>query len=149
MLEYLTIGWNVIETVVAVTAGITAGSIALVGFGFDSSIEVVEAPHRTAAKQPNPGGRLGGDLPLCMVVSHPPGRADSQRHGRLVVGRPGSGVRDRLAGHPGSVVGKELPTPSFYPFPGSAARRGTDHSPRRAAVVTGFSHPQEELHPDL
>lgn len=43
VLEYLTIGWNVIEAVVAVTAGIAAGSIALVGFGFDSTIEVVAA----------------------------------------------------------------------------------------------------------
>ncbi len=42
-LEYLTIAWNVIEGVVAVTAGIAAGSIALVGFGFDSSIEVFAA----------------------------------------------------------------------------------------------------------
>lgn len=38
-LEYFTITWNVIEAVVAVGAGIAAGSIALVGFGFDSSIE--------------------------------------------------------------------------------------------------------------
>jgi divalent metal cation (Fe/Co/Zn/Cd) transporter len=38
-LEYLTITWNVIEAVVAVTTGIIAGSIALIGFGFDSSIE--------------------------------------------------------------------------------------------------------------
>lgn len=42
-LEYLTIGWNVIEAIIAVTAGIAAGSIALVAFGFDSSIEVVAA----------------------------------------------------------------------------------------------------------
>jgi divalent metal cation (Fe/Co/Zn/Cd) transporter len=42
-LEYLTIGWNVIEAAVAVAAGIAAGSIALVGFGFDSTIEVVAA----------------------------------------------------------------------------------------------------------
>lgn len=38
-LEYFTITWNVIEAVVAIGAGIVAGSIALVGFGFDSSIE--------------------------------------------------------------------------------------------------------------
>lgn len=42
-LEYLTIGWNVIEAVVAVGAGMAASSIALVGFGFDSMIEVVAA----------------------------------------------------------------------------------------------------------
>lgn len=38
-LEYFTITWNVIEAVIAIGAGIVAGSIALVGFGFDSSIE--------------------------------------------------------------------------------------------------------------
>jgi len=37
----LTIAWNVIEAVVAIGAGITASSIALVGFGFDSTIEVM------------------------------------------------------------------------------------------------------------
>lgn len=39
-LEYLTIGWNSLEAVVAVTAGVLAGSISLVGFGVDSVIEV-------------------------------------------------------------------------------------------------------------
>ena len=38
-LEYLTIGWNSLEAVVAVGAGFLAGSIALVGFGVDSVIE--------------------------------------------------------------------------------------------------------------
>lgn len=38
-LEYLTIGWNIIEGVIAVGAGFVAGSAALVGFGFDSFIE--------------------------------------------------------------------------------------------------------------
>jgi hypothetical protein len=42
-LEYLTIGWDVIEAAVAVAAGVAAGSIALVGFGFDSSIGVLAA----------------------------------------------------------------------------------------------------------
>jgi divalent metal cation (Fe/Co/Zn/Cd) transporter len=41
--EYLTITWNVIEAVVAIGAGIVAGSIALIGFGFDSSIEAFAA----------------------------------------------------------------------------------------------------------
>jgi len=42
-LEYLTIGWNAIEAVVAVAAGIAASSIALVGFGLDSVIEAFAA----------------------------------------------------------------------------------------------------------
>jgi divalent metal cation (Fe/Co/Zn/Cd) transporter len=43
LLEYLTIAWNTIEAVVAVVAGIAAGSIALIGFGLDSLIEVFAA----------------------------------------------------------------------------------------------------------
>lgn len=39
-LEYLTIGWNSLEAIVSIGAGIVAGSIALVGFGIDSVIEV-------------------------------------------------------------------------------------------------------------
>lgn len=35
--------WDVIEGIVAVTAGLLAGSIALVGFGIDSAIEVFAA----------------------------------------------------------------------------------------------------------
>lgn len=42
-LEYLTIGWNVFEALVAIGAGWIAGSIALVGFGLDSVIEVTAA----------------------------------------------------------------------------------------------------------
>jgi hypothetical protein len=39
-LEYFTIGYNSLEGLIAVAAGLIAGSIALVGFGFDSLIEV-------------------------------------------------------------------------------------------------------------
>jgi divalent metal cation (Fe/Co/Zn/Cd) transporter len=39
-LEYFTIAWNSIEGIVAVVAGMLAGSISLVGFGVDSFIEV-------------------------------------------------------------------------------------------------------------
>jgi divalent metal cation (Fe/Co/Zn/Cd) transporter len=39
-LEYLTIGWNLLEGLVGIIAGALAGSIALVGFGLDSGIEV-------------------------------------------------------------------------------------------------------------
>ena len=38
-LEYLTIAWNAVEAIVSVTAGVLAGSTALVGFGVDSVIE--------------------------------------------------------------------------------------------------------------
>lgn len=39
VLEYLTIIWNLLEGIISVVAGLLAGSIALVGFGFDSFIE--------------------------------------------------------------------------------------------------------------
>ncbi len=38
-LEYFTIGWNSLEAVVAISFGIVAGSVALIGFGVDSVIE--------------------------------------------------------------------------------------------------------------
>lgn len=38
-LEYLTVGWNVVEGVVALGAAFAAGSVALLGFGVDSFVE--------------------------------------------------------------------------------------------------------------
>jgi divalent metal cation (Fe/Co/Zn/Cd) transporter len=38
-LEYFTLSWNLAEAAVAVSAGVIAGSIALIGFGADSLIE--------------------------------------------------------------------------------------------------------------
>ena len=42
-LEQATIAYNVLEGIVAIAAGLAAGSVALVGFGFDSGIEVAAA----------------------------------------------------------------------------------------------------------
>jgi divalent metal cation (Fe/Co/Zn/Cd) transporter len=42
-LQWQTIAWNSAEFVVAVTAGILVGSVALVGFGVDSAIEVASS----------------------------------------------------------------------------------------------------------
>ena len=39
--ELLTIGWNIFEALGALVAGLLAGSVALLGFGFDSVIELV------------------------------------------------------------------------------------------------------------
>jgi divalent metal cation (Fe/Co/Zn/Cd) transporter len=39
-LEWLTIGWNSLEALIALASGLLAGSIALVGFGLDSVVEV-------------------------------------------------------------------------------------------------------------
>jgi divalent metal cation (Fe/Co/Zn/Cd) transporter len=38
-LEYLTVGWNIIEGLVSVAAALAAGSVALLGFGVDSFVE--------------------------------------------------------------------------------------------------------------
>ena len=38
-LEYLTVGWNGVEGLVAITAALSAGSVALFGFGVDSFVE--------------------------------------------------------------------------------------------------------------
>jgi divalent metal cation (Fe/Co/Zn/Cd) transporter len=53
LLAQTTIGYNVIEGVIAVAAGLLAGSVALAGFGFDSWIEVAAAAvvlHRLRAE---------------------------------------------------------------------------------------------------
>jgi divalent metal cation (Fe/Co/Zn/Cd) transporter len=39
LLEAATVGWNVIEGVIAVSAGVLASSVALIGFGVDSFVE--------------------------------------------------------------------------------------------------------------
>lgn len=39
-LEYLTVGWNSLEAIASLFAGLLAGSVALVGFGVDSLIEM-------------------------------------------------------------------------------------------------------------
>ena len=41
LLEYATVGYNSLEGVIAIGAGLIAGSVALVGFGFDSFIDVI------------------------------------------------------------------------------------------------------------
>ena len=38
-LEYLTVGWNIVEGLIAITAGLASGSVALLGFGIDSFVE--------------------------------------------------------------------------------------------------------------
>ena len=43
LLNRISLGWNVAEMVVALVAGIAAGSVSLIGFGIDSGIEVSAA----------------------------------------------------------------------------------------------------------
>lgn len=42
-LEWFTVAWNAVEAGVAITVGLLVGSVALIGFGADSGIEVVSA----------------------------------------------------------------------------------------------------------
>jgi cation diffusion facilitator family transporter len=42
-LEWLTVAWNFVEAVVGIGVGLAVGSVALVGFGVDSGIEVISA----------------------------------------------------------------------------------------------------------
>lgn len=55
-LEYFTIGWNVLEAIVAVGAGWLAGSVALVGFGIDSVIECLSGAALIWRLQTGTGG---------------------------------------------------------------------------------------------
>lgn len=41
VLEYLTVGWNILEGLIATVAGIASGSIALIAFGLDSFVETI------------------------------------------------------------------------------------------------------------
>jgi len=42
-IEYLSIAWTTLEAVVGIIAGVLAGSVALIGFGVDSAIEVASS----------------------------------------------------------------------------------------------------------
>ncbi|MDH3678561.1 MAG: cation transporter [Acidimicrobiia bacterium] len=43
VLAWATVTWNAVEAIVAISAGASAGSLALIGFGLDSTIEVASA----------------------------------------------------------------------------------------------------------
>lgn len=57
-LEYFTIAWNSLEGLVAIGAGLIAGSISLVGFGADSFIEVTSGAALL--------WRMSGDADSCL-----------------------------------------------------------------------------------
>jgi divalent metal cation (Fe/Co/Zn/Cd) transporter len=57
-LEWVTVGWNVVEGVIAVWAAMLAGSVALLGFGLDSFVETfsgIVLLWRLLAEQRTPG----------------------------------------------------------------------------------------------
>jgi hypothetical protein len=59
LLAWSSLAWMTIEGVVAVVAGVLAGSIALIGFGIDSAIEGMGRDRHLASGQPRcrTGGR--------------------------------------------------------------------------------------------
>src|SRR5438445_9317242 len=81
-LEGVTVGYNALEGIVAIAAGLVAGSVALTGFGIDSVIEVTSGvvlwwrlraelgaarvgastPHRRSARRDRRGDRAHGGL---------------------------------------------------------------------------------------
>jgi hypothetical protein len=84
LLQYVTIAWNSAECVVALAAGFVAGSIALVGFGFDSTqtfLIRLRGPRVSALPEPgtkrpgrggSPRGRaglVGGSSPRTLFIS--------------------------------------------------------------------------------
>lgn len=58
-LEYLTVAWNLFEGVVAVTAALLAGSVAILGFGIDSFVECASALVLIWRLRAEASGRLG------------------------------------------------------------------------------------------
>lgn len=63
-LAWLIVVWDVCEGMIAITAGVVAGSIALVGFGIDSAIEVFAAGVIIWQFRAGPGARLARALRL-------------------------------------------------------------------------------------
>jgi len=81
-LEWLTIGWMVVEAVVALASGIAAGSLVLVAFGLDSVIELISA----------------GVLVWRLSVELRNGEAFSE-HAERIASRIGSALLFALAGY--------------------------------------------------
>lgn len=82
-LEVATVGWNVIEGVIAVSAGALASSVALISFGVDSFVETASgavvggrlrselqghADHETIERMERRASRIAGTLLLGLAV---------------------------------------------------------------------------------
>lgn len=95
-LEVFTIGYNVLEGLVAIVAGLLAGSVALTGFGVDSVIEVtsgvllwwrLRAELGSAPLGPAVEGRAARGAGLLLLLLSAYILADSARH-LLIAARP-------------------------------------------------------------
>jgi hypothetical protein len=160
--EGVTIGYNVLEGVVAVAAGLVAGSVALTGFGVDSGIEVAAAV-----------------VVLMRLLAEVRGRGVDERKERLALRFIAAtffalaayvlveGARDLVTGAKpdASVVGIALTAASIVVMPwlarakrrageqlgsGLLRRAGLQHrtgglpmrqEPMRAALLAGHRHP--------
>ncbi|HYP36929.1 MAG TPA: cobalt transporter [Stellaceae bacterium] len=82
-LEWLTIGWMIVEAVVALASGVVARSISLIAFGLDSLIELASAwvliwrldielrrGRRLVEKAERTASRIGGALQFCARGLH-------------------------------------------------------------------------------
>src|ERR1700687_192406 len=80
-LEWITIGWMVVEAVVAIGSGILSGSLVLLAFGLDSVIELISAGvlmwrlsvelrqgHMLAEGAERIAGRIGGALLFALTA---------------------------------------------------------------------------------
>ena len=70
LLQYVTIAWNSGECMVALVAGFIAGSVALVGFGFDSAIEVIAslAALWRLGRDPDENGREAAEWRALRII---------------------------------------------------------------------------------
>jgi hypothetical protein len=95
LLAASSVAYNVVEAVVAIGAGLVAGSVALVGFGLDSIVEVSSGPITLwQFRHPLPESRERLALRL-LALSGSPLTCRSSRCGRCS-GRSGR-MRPRLA----------------------------------------------------
>jgi hypothetical protein len=80
-LELLTAGRNAVEGVVAIAAGIGASSIALVGFGLDSFVEVSAASVRDLVTQPETDASTVGIVLTAVSLAVMPPCVGEASHG--------------------------------------------------------------------
>ena len=82
-LEWLTVGWIVVEAAVALASGVSAGSISLTAFGLDSLIELSAVPGFPLSEAVIQSVLAPGQMHLLFGANgddDPPGCANSPRN---------------------------------------------------------------------
>ncbi len=135
-LEYLTVGWNVVEGAIGVTAALAAGSVALLGFGLDSFIECASGLVLVWRLRAEHGARDGGAAPDHAAIE----RLDRRAH--RLVGVSLFLLAAWVAGHAlWSLVRGERPEPSVVGIALTAISLGVmvwlARAKRRAAARLG------------